>query len=160
MNGYFGKYRGSVSNNIDPQQKGRLQVSAPAVLGAGSLSWAEPCVPFAGDGIGFFMLPPIGANVWVEFEGGDPDYPIWSGCFWGTGQVPASPAIEGMRVIKTNGITITLNDLPGVGGVTIELSGGQKISMTSTGVEITNGQAKVGLSGPTVSLNNGGLEVT
>jgi hypothetical protein len=160
MTGYFGKYRGSVTNNIDPNSKGRLQVSAPAVLGEGTLSWAEPCVPFAGDGVGFFMLPPIGANVWVEFEGGDPDYPIWSGCFWGAGQPPASPAIEGMRVIKTNGITITLNDLPGAGGVTIELSGGQKITMGSTGVEITNGQAKIALSGPTVNVNNGGLEVT
>ena len=48
-----------------------------------------PCAPFAGSGVGFFALPPVGANVWVEFEGGDPDYPIWSGCFWGAGEVPA-----------------------------------------------------------------------
>jgi len=45
-------------------------------------------------GVGLFFLPPKGANVWVEFEGGDPDYPIWSGCFWSDGEVPAQPAKE------------------------------------------------------------------
>lgn len=85
MKRYYGKYRGKVENNIDPMQLGRIQVSAPAVLGDGTLSWAMPCTPYAGSGVGFFAIPPVGANVWVEFEGGDPDYPIWAGCFWGTG---------------------------------------------------------------------------
>ncbi|HBL27563.1 MAG TPA: baseplate assembly protein, partial [Acidobacteria bacterium] len=55
---FYGKYRGKVSNNIDPLQIGRLQVSVPEVLGDGRLSWALPCVPFAGPGVGFFALPP------------------------------------------------------------------------------------------------------
>lgn len=76
---FFGKYRGKVENNIDPMMMGRVQVSVPAVLGDGGLSWAMPCAPYAGSGVGFFAIPPTGANVWVEFEGGDPDYPIWSG---------------------------------------------------------------------------------
>ena len=93
MKRYFGKYRGKVEYNLDPQQLGRVQVSCPAVLGEGSLSWAMPCAPYGGAGVGFFAIPPTGANVWVEFEGGDPDYPIYSGCFWGLGEVPASPAV-------------------------------------------------------------------
>ena len=121
MSEFFGKYRGKVENNIDPMQMGRIQVSAPAVLGEGTLSWAMPSVPYAGPGVGFFAIPPTGANIWVEFEGGDPDYPIWSGCFWGTAEVPVMPAIAEMKVFKTESITLTISDLPGAGGFTLEV---------------------------------------
>jgi len=161
MSQFFGKYRGHVENNIDPQQMGRVQVSVPAVLGEGTLSWAMPCVPYAGSGVGLFAIPPNGANVWVEFEGGDPDYPIWSGCFWGLGEVPALPAIAEMKVLKTAAGTITVNDLPGVGGIKIETILGAKIEITARGIEIDNGMGgSITLMGPQVSVNNGALEVT
>lgn len=161
MSQFFGKYRGKVENNIDPLQQGRLQVSVPAVLGEGRMSWAMPCVPFAGNGVGLFLVPPTGANVWVEFEGGNPDYPIWSGCFWGPGEVPASPAVAEMKVWKTATGTITMNDLPGIGGITIETTTGARIAITATGIEITNGQgAMIKLTGPQITLNDGALEVT
>ncbi|MGD2157014.1 MAG: phage baseplate assembly protein V [Anaerolineales bacterium] len=161
MTDFFGKYRGSVVNNVDPQQMGRVQVSVPAVLGEGRMSWAMPCTPYAGSGVGFFAIPPIGANVWVEFEGGDPDYPIWSGCFWGVGEVPALPAIAENKVLKTSTATITLNDLPGAGGITIETITGMRIAISVTGIEISNGQgASIQMTGPQISLNNGALEVT
>ena len=157
---YYGKYRGQVLNNIDPMQQGRVQVSCPAVLGDGQLSWAMPCTPYAGNQVGLFMIPPVGANVWVEFEGGDPDYPIIGGCFWGTGEVPATPAVAEMKVIKTDSATITLNDLPGAGGITIETTLGLKITMNAGGIELTTGQgASVKLSGPQISFNNGAMEV-
>jgi hypothetical protein len=160
MPDFFGKYRGTVANNIDPQQMGRVQVNVPSVLGGGSLSWAMPCVPYAGPGVGFFAIPPNGANIWVEFEGGNPDYPIWSGCFWGLGEVPAIPAIAEMKVFKTDACTLTLSDIPGIGGVTIETSSGMKIVLTATGLEINNGQGGViKMTGPQVSVNNGALEV-
>ena len=180
MSEFYGKYRGKVENNLDPLQQGRLQVSCPAVLGGGRLSWAMPCVPYAGPGVGFFAIPPIGANVWVEFEGGDPDYPIWSGCFWGTGQVPAKPALAETKVFKTDGVTLTLNDLPGGGGFTLEVNppavpmplklvlNAQRIELTSTpavvklapsGIELTIGAASVKLTPASVSINNGALEV-
>lgn len=160
MTKFFGKYRGKVENNVDPMQLGRVQVSVPAVLGDGSMSWAMPCVPYAGPGVGFFAIPPVDANVWVEFEGGDPDYPIWSGCFWGVGEVPALPAIAEMKVLKTDVGTITLNDLPGVGGITIETTTGMKIVISALGIEIDNGQGgSIKLTGPRVSVNEGALEV-
>ncbi len=161
MSQFFGKYRGKVENNFDPLQLGRVQVSVPTVLGEGRMSWAMPCVPFAGNGVGLFLVPPTGAQVWVEFEGGDPDHPIWSGCFWGPGEVPASPAVAEMKVWKTATATITVNDLPGLGGVTIETTTGAKIAITATGIEITNGQgAAIKLTGPQITLNDGALEVT
>jgi uncharacterized protein involved in type VI secretion and phage assembly len=158
---YFGKYRGRVENNVDPMQQGRVQVSCPAVLGEGRMSWAMPSAPYGGNGVGFFTVPPVSANIWVEFEGGDPDYPIVSGYFWGTGEVPATLAVAEMKVLKTTTATITINDAPGAGGITFELTSGAKISITATGIEITNGQgASLKLSGPQTSVNGGALEVT
>jgi uncharacterized protein involved in type VI secretion and phage assembly len=157
---FYGKYRGKVENNVDPLQQGRMQVSVPSVLGEGRLSWAMPCMPYAGPGVGFFAIPPMGANVWVEFEGGDPNYPIWSGGFWGANEAPITPAVAGTKVLKTDTITLKLDDLPGVGGVTIETALGMKITITATGIEINNGQgASIKLSGPQVSVNGGALEV-
>lgn len=165
MKQFFGKYRGKVENNLDPMQQGRVQVSVPAVLGEGRLSWAMPCVPYAGPGVGFFAVPPTGANVWVEFEGGDTDYPIWSGCFWGVGEVPARPAVAQMKVLKTDGVTLTMNDLPGAGGFTLEVAPPVvptplKLVCNAAGIELSNGAASVKLSPISVSLNNGALEVT
>lgn len=160
MSQFFGKYRGKVENNVDLMQLGRIQVSVPAVLGEGRSSWAMPCSPYAGSGVGLFTIPPNKANVWVEFEGGNPDYPIWSGCFWGTGEVPASPAIAEMKVLKTDTATITINDTPGAGGVTIETTTGMKIEISATAIEISNGMgASIKLEWPKVSVNGSALEV-
>ncbi len=164
MTQFFGKYRGKVENNIDPMMLGRVQVSVPAVLGSGQLSWAMPCAPFAGPGVGLFTVPPVGANVWVEFEAGDPDYPIWSGCFWGVGEVPATPALPQMKVFKTDGITLTLSDLPGIGGFTLEVGPPAvpiplKLVFDASGIALTNSAASVKLTPVSVSLNDGALEV-
>ncbi|MDH5178851.1 MAG: phage baseplate assembly protein V [Gammaproteobacteria bacterium] len=140
---YFGKYRGKVANTIDPLQLGRIQVSVPAVLASGQLSWAMPCTPYAGPQVGFFAIPPVGANVWVEFEGGDPDYPIWVGCFWGVGEVPAIPAIDQIKMFKTENITMELSDVPGAGGFKLEVNPPavatpMKMIFNSSGIEIDN----------------------
>lgn len=171
---YWGKYRGRVTNNLDPLQLGRLQVSCPSVLGDGTLSWAMPSVPYAGAGVGFFMLPPRQANVWVEFEGGDPDYPIWTGCFWGLGEIPARPAIAETKLLKVEGITLTLSTLPGSGSVTLEIGppviphkqtlvlnargiamscNPAQLTITPTGVEISLGPSALKVSA-------GGVELT
>jgi hypothetical protein len=161
---FLGKFRGVVVNNIDPLLLGRVQVSVPAVLGTGQMSWAMPCVPYAGSQVGWFLVPPIGANVWVEFEAGDPDYPILAGCFWGAGEVPASPAVPQMKVFKTDGITLTVSDVPGGGGFTLEVNppvvgAPLKMVFNSSGIELNNGAASVKLTPASVSLNNGALEV-
>jgi hypothetical protein len=157
MTKYYGKYRGKVENNVDPYMKGRIQVSCPAVFGDNSQNWAMPCVPYAANGKGFFMIPPNGANVWVEFESGDMDRAIWSGCFWDDGQAPAPLAAQ--KVIKTDACTITLMDLP-TGAVTIETSTGMKIELTATALNVTNGQnATIEMMGPKVTVNGGALEV-
>lgn len=163
-NRYFGKYRGTVSNNMDPQNQGRLQVQVPAVLGTGSMSWAMPCVPYAGNQVGFHFIPDVGTNVWVEFEAGDPDYPIWSGCFWGVGENPVLPGGPFVKTIKTSFAEIKIDETPGVGGVVIETTGlssaPAKIEMNMQGLTITHGGAKINMNNLNVNVNNGALEVT
>lgn len=85
---FYGKYRGLVTINVDPLNLGRLKAIVPEVLGEIPSSWALPCAPYAGTGAGFFAVPPIGAGVWIEFEAGDVSRPIWTGCWWATGEVP------------------------------------------------------------------------
>ncbi|HEY7430141.1 MAG TPA: phage baseplate assembly protein V [Streptosporangiaceae bacterium] len=164
MRQFFGKYRGTVVANVDPRLRGRVQVSVPEVLGQGQLSWAEPCVPYAGQGVGLFAVPPVGATVWVEFEAGDPDYPIVSGGLWGSGQQPA-PGMPEVKVLKTDCITITLSDVPGDGGLSIEVGppavpSVMKLTITAAGIELVNGANKISLSPASVSVNDGALEVT
>lgn len=161
---FFGKYRGKVAFNVDPEQIGRVQVTVPAIFGDGRLCWALPSVPYAGPNVGLFLVPPVGANVWVEFEGGDPDSPIYSGCFWGRGETPARPAVAAMKILKTDGITLRLNDLPGAGGLEIEVGPPVvplplKLTLNQGGIELSCGRANVKLSQVSVSLNQGALEV-
>lgn len=158
---FYGKYRGVVVDNRDPSRLGRLKVRVPDVLGEEDIGWAMPCVPYAGSGVGLFLIPPNNTWVWVEFEHGDPEYPIWSGCFWTEGEVPEPSAAPEKKVLKTDAGTITLDDTPGAGGISIETASGMKISITTSGIEIDDGQGgSIKLSGPRVSVNDGALEVT
>lgn len=118
---FYGKYRGKVVENVDPLFQGRIITHVPSVNGS-LLNWALPCTPYAGPNVGFYTIPPIGANVWVEFEAGDPNYPIWSGCFWGPEEVlhvPEPPPPE-VKVFQTEFISMVLSDLPEVGGFTLK----------------------------------------
>lgn len=164
---FYGKYRGTVVNNVDPMQQGRLQVQVPDVAGLLPATWAMPCVPFAGIQNGMFALPVIGSGVWVEFEQGDPQHPIWTGCFWGSAaEVPAMalatppgmPAVT-LQTPLQNGITIS--DLPGpTGGIMLKSATGATLIVNDTGIYIQNGKgATITLVGPTVTVNNGALTV-
>jgi hypothetical protein len=161
---FFGLYRGRVETNTDPLLRGRVQVSVPEVFGDGRLAWAEPCTPYAGNQVGNFALPPVGASAWIQFERGDPDYPVLAGCMWQAGESPA-PGIEQIKMIATSSITITLSDTPGAGGVTIEVkppavSVPVKLALGPKGIELSSGASSVVLDGVKVSVNNGALEVT
>jgi uncharacterized protein involved in type VI secretion and phage assembly len=156
---FYGKFRGKVTDNRDPLMRGRIRAQVPAVFGDEDTGWALPCTPYGGKGVGFFFIPPVGANVWIEFENGNTDYPIWVGCFWGTGETPKTPAVPDVKVIKTDAATITVNDMPGAGGITIETSTGLKIVMDTTGIELSNNLSHIKLTPADVSINNGALQV-
>ncbi len=158
---FFGKYRGVVTDNRDPLMIGRIKVKVQDVLGDNDSEWAMPCVAYAGKNVGLFFTPPINASVWIEFEHGDPDYPIWTGCFWAKGEAPANPAVPEIKVLKTDSCTITLNDTSGSEGITIETTSGTKITLNQSSIEINNGcGGKIKLSTGQVSINDGALEIT
>ena len=164
---YYGKYRGSVINNVDPMLTGRIQAIVPDVSGPTPTSWAMPCVLMAGIQTGNIAIPPIGAGVWIEFERGDPDYPIWTGGFFGSAAeipalhqlTPAGLSALTMQTTGQNGVTVT--DLPGpTGGIVIKTASGASLIVNDTGIYIQNGRgASITLVGPTVTVNNGALTV-
>ncbi|HVZ41616.1 MAG: baseplate assembly protein [Bacteroidetes bacterium] len=161
MRSYYGKYRGKVEDNKDPKKLGRIKVSVPTVLGEGKNSWAYPCTPYAGKDVGFLALPPVGANIWVEFEGGDPDYPIWVGCFWGDGEMPKEGGVPEKKIYKTDKAIILIDDKKG--DVLIKVNDEQYIEMKKNEITIDDGKGPsfgiVKLSGKTVTINKDGLEV-
>jgi len=164
---FFGKYRGTVINNVDPEQRGRVIVMVPDVSTVVPSTWAMPCLPVGGMQMGVFTVPPIGAGVWIEYEQGDPDYPVWVGCFWGTAAEvpalartapPAVPAIT-LQTPLQNGLIVS--DLPGpTGGIMLKSATGATLIVNDTGIYIQNGKgASVTLVGPTVTVNQGALVV-
>lgn len=169
---FFGKYRATVIDNNDPAQKGRLQINVPALLGTLNL-WAMPCVPYAGPQVGFYCLPPVGAGVWVEFEGGDPSYPIWVGCFWADGELPPEATAPESRQWQTEQGLLKVDDSSGEivlenqSQVSITLSDEAKTeagqashTVSADGVTSESGAGgKLEVSGLTVSVNNGTFEV-
>jgi len=165
---FYGKYRGTVINNVDPMQMGRLMVQVPDVSNVLPSTWAMPCAPFAGSQSGSVAVPPAGASVWVEFEQGDSDYPIWTGCFWGSSaEVPplalaAPPGVQAIVIQSVGQSTLMISDVPGpTGGILLKSSSGASIAINDTGITIDNGQgATITLTGPSVTVNDGALVVT
>lgn len=164
---FYGKYRGVVINNLDPLQIARLQVIVPDVSTFLPTSWALPCFPTGGLQHGMFSIPIIGAGVWIEFEQGDPDYPIWTGCFYGSAAElpvlariapPEVPAIV-LQTALQNGLIVS--DTPGpTGGIMLKSTTGATLIVNDTGIYIQNGKgASITMIGPTVTINAGALTV-
>ena len=161
---FFGKYRGRVVGNVDPERRGRMQVVVPSVLGDQVPIWAMPCAPYAGDGVGLFSLPPPGASVWVEFEAGDLDHPIVAGCFWAAGEVPAGAGDPGVLVLRTAVGLIQIDDQAGevrieAQGATLTLAAGQVTVEAGTITHSANG-ARTELTAGGLDVNNGAFKVT
>jgi len=153
---YLGKYRGQVTDNEDPTGRGRLEVLVPAVMGAQPV-WALPCVPYAGNNTGTYLIPEIGAGVWVEFEAGNPSYPVWVGCFWGDGQAPKDAAGNDpkppLKIVRSEqGLMLTLDDSEQV--ITLSDSDGSNIVSIEVqqGKVTVRGTAKVVVDAPQIEL--------
>jgi hypothetical protein len=166
---YVGKYRARVFNNQDPYGLARIQVQVPDVMGFNVSNWAMPCLPFTGLQSGFYLVPPINAGVWVEFEHGDIDRPIWTGCWWGgreevplLAQSPVVPPQQNVVVQTAGGHVVALNDQKAtpLSGVVLKTPGGAMIQVSDTGIVITNGTARIALIGNTVSINGTSLVIT
>jgi len=157
---FYGKYRGVVSDNQDPSNLGRLRARAPAVLGDVESGWALPCVPYAGEKVGFYMIPPVGAHVWIEFEHGELSRPIWSGCYWDAKEAIENAAPD-VKIIKTAGHMIALDDTSGSEKIDIQHSGGTVITIDSSSVAIKHsGGASVTIDDSSITIDNNGPKIT
>ncbi len=164
---YYGIYRGTVTNNIDPLQIGRVQATVPDARGLVPATWAMPGVPIAGKSMGTYVVPQIGAGVWIQFEAGDLDRPVWTGGWWeqaadvpalALAGVPGNPNIV-IQSMRQN--TIVVSDVPGPeGGIMLKSTTGASVIVNDTGIYIQNGKgASIVMTGPTVSINSGALVV-
>ena len=166
---YYGKYRGTVDGNADDTGRGRLKVRVKGIVD--DPIWAMPCVPYAGKGVGMVALPEPGTGVWVEFEGGDPSFPIWTGFFWGDGEAPekADPKV---KIWKTEKTTLRLDDgndkilAETSGKARVELgqdvvseAGKAKHTVGAKGVVSEQGKGKVEVTTAAVVVNSGAMEV-
>ncbi len=168
---YFGKYRGIVTNVDDPNNQCRIKARVDGVLNGQETGWALPVAPFAGDGHGMVMLPAVGSGVWIEFEAGRLDNPLWSGAWWAGGQRPNPQGANVRVIVSENGHTVILDDEKdelklvhgSQGGPSITLSGSEivlscgacEIKISTDDISLNNGQIKIGLAG--VSLVNGAM---
>ncbi|HEY4364590.1 MAG TPA: phage baseplate assembly protein V [Bryobacteraceae bacterium] len=151
---FYGKYRGTVTQ-VDAATM-RIKANVPSVLGATESGWAMPCVPYAGDSVGFAFLPEVGSAVWIEFEGGNVSFPIWVGGFWLSSQAPTDAAAA-VKVIVTKQHKLLLDD--DQGSITIQDSNGNSVTLDSSGITLTRGSQTVQVSDSEVNVNNGALEV-
>lgn len=164
---YYGVYRGTVVENIDPLQIGRIMALVPDVGGVIPTTWAMPCVPIAGKQAGTFVVPQIGSGVFVQFEAGDPDKPVWMGGWWGdVAEVPALalagvPGDPNIVIQTTLQNSVIVSDLPGpTGGIMLKSTTGATIIVNDTGIYIQNGKgASIVMVGPSVTINEGALVV-
>jgi uncharacterized protein involved in type VI secretion and phage assembly len=162
---FFGKYRGLVNDNNDPSNLGRIQAQVPEVLGETVTGWALPCAPYAGQGVGLFTVPAKGAGVWIEFEAGDVSRPIWTGCWWGNGELPSdeqgTQAKPGLKILRSeSGLIASLDD----DGHTITLSDSSgsnllKIQTQQGTIKITAATSVV-LEAPTIKHGQGASHPT
>ncbi len=155
-NRFYGKYRGTVTD-IDSTSL-RIKAIVPAVLGQTPTGWCQPCVPYAGNNVGFLFLPEAGDFVWIEFEGGDPSYPIWAGCGWRDGEIPQD-ATPTTRVIVTSAPSKVLFDDDGQ-TVTITDPNENSVTLDSNGVTLERSGKTLVVSDSEVNVGDGAFEVT
>jgi uncharacterized protein involved in type VI secretion and phage assembly len=152
---FYGKYRGTVTD-VDAATM-RVKANVPAVLPQVPTGWATACVPYAGPQVGFVMLPEVGSGVWIEFEGGDVSYPIWTGCYWRTDEVP-SDASATVKTIITKAGCLAFDDDASSIAVTDSSSDSVTLSGGAVTTESANGKIVADASG--VSVNDGAFTVT
>jgi hypothetical protein len=155
---FYGKHRGIVTDNNDPEKLGRIKAQVPAVMGETEVGWALPSFPFIGDGHGFFMLPEVDSMVWIEFEAGNPDFPIWSGGFLAENQSKPDDGDVAVRVIVSKkGHKVVLSD--DEDKVVVKHASGGTIEMTASEITISLSGSKMVMSATSISFNDGVVKI-
>lgn len=156
---YVGLFQGVVVDNDDPEGKCRIKAEVPEVLD-GTTGWCLPALPYAGDGCGFAMVPPVGASVLVQWQRGDlSSPPVWSGANFSGGSAVPGAGPDTLVVLTPGGHRLELSDQQK--SLVITCSQGPVITLDGNGLTVDNGHgAVVELQGSSVDVNHGALRVT
>jgi uncharacterized protein involved in type VI secretion and phage assembly len=154
---YYGKYRGLVRDVDDPEKMGRVKAQVPEIYHEQDSPWALPAVPFAGPSHGFVVIPEVGDGVWIEFEGGDASRPIWTGCWWASGELPEPGDTQVRVLVTTAGHKLVLDDKEKE--IHLLHSGGAELKMTDDDFTLTIGQSEIKMTSDDISLKNGTTEI-
>ncbi len=156
---FYGKYRGEVYEVGSGDNAGCIRAKVPTVFGDDVISgWAYPASPYAGDGYGLYLMPETGDPVWIEFENGSIELPIWTGAWWRNGTLP-DPKDPSQRVLTSKqGMQIIFDD--DANKLTLKHPGGASIELSDSGIVLQAGSRKIEITSSSVSVNDGSLEVT
>lgn len=152
---FFGKYRGTVTD-VDASTM-RVKANVPSVLPGVATGWAAACVPYAGPNVGFVMLPEVGSGVWIEFEGGDVSFPIWTGCYWRSDEVPDSASANAKSIITSAGTITFDND---AASITLTDADSDSLTLSGGSGTLTAGAGTIVADASGVSVNDGALEIS
>jgi uncharacterized protein involved in type VI secretion and phage assembly len=153
---YFGKYRGTVTD-VD-EDTWRIKAKVPAALSDQESGWCMPCVPYAGDGVGFVFLPEVGSGVWIEFEGGDLSFPIWTGCYWRSDERPSDGGPKIKAIITKASHKLILDD--DAETITLSDQNENQVLLDSSGIKAERGGKKIVISSSDVNVNDGAMQVS
>lgn len=174
---YYGKYRGFVVDQDDPAGRGRLKLTVPSVLGEDTSSWALPALPYGGGAdFGLIAVPPVGAQVLVEFIEGDPSSPIWTGTFWRQdSEVPAEYLGQATKLLKTeSGHWLVFDDTEGSEKISLHSRADARVELATDGsiqltgadgasvhIDAASGQILIeDANGNVITLSSSGISCT
>jgi len=140
--GYFGLYPAIVTNIVDDDKLGRIQVKFPwlGTDGADVRAWATLCTPYADDKQGFFAMPAVDTQVVVGFEAGDLRRPYIVGSCWnGKEKQPSTPERQNnKRLIKTRSESLLeFDDTSGAVKITLKTKAGFRLVFDESANELT-----------------------
>jgi uncharacterized protein involved in type VI secretion and phage assembly len=135
----------------------RIKAQVPSVLGDVASGWCVACVPYAGPNVGFAMLPEVGSGVWIEFEGGDPSFPIWVGGYWRAGEYPTQATADA-KVIVTQAGSLVFDDQ--ASSVTLADTSSDSLTLTGGASTVASQKGKIVADATGVTINDSSLVVT
>ena len=107
---HFGKYRGKVIDNNDPNGLGRVKCLVPEIFGESISVWCNLLVGFYRDS---FCIPAVGDDVIIEFESGDVRRPICVGKYFASGAISSDMNVDypdSFGIVGKTGIKLIFDD--------------------------------------------------
>lgn len=155
---FYGKYRGLVRDIDDPESLCRITAEVPAVYEEKESPWCLPCFPFAGKKHGLVLLPEVGDGVWIEFEAGDIDRPIWSGFWFASNEQPEPKTSKARVLVTTAGHKLVLDE--DEDKIQILHPGGPEFTMSADEIVLKLGSCELKITQDEINLNSGMVKVT